>query len=135
MTKTAKSQPNSVRLEKKVAWIAREERRLSELEADICKATEALKTQRAAVQEEKKAIDALKLELMQNQTVDDPMGVSSLDDLERKELSILREFAAAAMSLISPSQTQENEQERNLRLTRSLSEVQSEIAAKKQRVA
>ena len=38
VTKTAKSQPNSVRL----AWIAREERRLTELEADICKATEAL---------------------------------------------------------------------------------------------
>ena len=77
MTKTAKTQPNSVRREKKVAWIVREERRLSELEADIWKATEALKTRRAAVQEE----NALKLELVQNQTVDDPMGISSLDDL------------------------------------------------------
>ena len=135
VTKTAKSQPNSVKLERKLAWIAREERRLSELEADICKATEALKTRRAAVLEEKKAADALKLELVQSQTTDDPMGISTLDDLERKELSILREYAAAAMSPFPASQTQENEQERNLRLTRSLSEVQSEIAAKKQRLA
>ena len=131
VTKTAKSQPNSVRL----AWIAQEERRLSELEADICKVTEALKTPRVAVQEEKKAVDALKLENVQNQTVDDPMGTSSLDDLERKELNILREYAAAAISPVSPSQTQENEQERNLQLIRSLSEVQSKIAVKKQRVA
>ena len=133
--KTAKSQPNSVRLEKKLAWIAREERRLSELEADIFKATEALKTRRAAVQEEKKAADAIKLELVQIQTLDDSMGVSSMDDLERKELNILRELLAAAMAPGSPSQAQENEHERTLRLTRSLSEVQSEIAAKKQRVA
>ena len=48
VTKTAKAQPNSVRLEKKVAWITREERRLTELEADICKATEALTVRRAA---------------------------------------------------------------------------------------
>ena len=121
VTKTTKPQPSSVKLEKKVAWIAREERRLSELEADIYKATESLNTRRAAVQEEKKAVEALKLEIVQIQIGDDPMGVSSLDDLERKELSILREFAAAAMSPASPSQTQENEQERNIRLTRSLS--------------
>ena len=47
VTKTVKSPPNSVRLEKKLAWNAREEKRLSELEASICKATEALTTRRA----------------------------------------------------------------------------------------
>ena len=47
---------------------------LSELEADIFKSTEALKTRRAAVQEEKKAADAVKLELVQIQTMDDSMG-------------------------------------------------------------
>ena len=135
VTKTTKPQPSSVKLEKKVAWIAREERRLSELEADICKATESLNTRRAAVQDEKEVVEALKLQIVQIQIGDDTMGVPSLDDLERKELNILREFAAAAMSPASPSQTQENEQERNIRLTRSLSEVQSEIAAKKQRIA
>ena len=45
-----------------------------------------------------KAADAIKLELVQHQTMDDSMGVSSMDDLERKELSILRELAAAAMA-------------------------------------
>ena len=134
VTKTAKSPPNSVMLEKKLAWIAREEKRLSELEASICNATEALKTRRATVQEEKKAADAIKLELVQIQTMDESMGVSSVDDLERKELSILRELAAAAMAPGSLSQAQGNEQERTLRLTRSLSEVHTEIAAKKQRV-
>ena len=119
MTKTAKSPPNSVGLEKKLAWIAREEKRLSELEASICKATEALTTRRATVQEEKKAADAIKLELVQHQTMDDSMGVSSLDDLERKELSILRELAAAAVAPGS-LQAQGNEQEHTIRLTRSL---------------
>ena len=118
-----------------MAWIAREEKRLSELEASICKATDAWKTRRATVQEEKKAADATKLELVQNQTMDESMGVSSMDDLERKELSILRELAAAAMAPGSLSQAQGNEQEHTLRLTRSLSEVQTVIAAKKQRVA
>ena len=123
-----------MRLEKKLAWIAREEKRLSELEASICKTTEALTTRRATVQEEKKAADAIKLELVQHQTMDDSMGVSSMDDLERKELSILRELAAAAMAPGS-LQAQGNEQEHTIRLTQSLSEVQTEIAAKKQRVA
>ena len=134
VTKTVKSQPNSVRLEKKLAWIAREERRLSELEADIRKASEVLTTRRATVQEEKKAADAIKLELVQHQTMDVSMGVSSMDDLEKKELSILRKLAAAAMAPGS-FQAQGNEQEHTNRLTRSLSEVQTEIAAKKQRVA
>ena len=134
VTKTVKSQPNSVRLEKKLAWIAREEKRLSELEASICKATEVLTTRRATVQEEKKAADAIRLELVQHQTMDVSMGVSSMDDLEKKELSILRELAAAAMAPGS-FQAQGNEQEHTKRLTRSLSEVQTEIAAKKQRVS
>ena len=55
MTKTVKLQPSSVRLEKKLAWIACEEKRLSELEASISKATEVLTNRRATVQEEKKA--------------------------------------------------------------------------------
>ena len=123
-----------MRLEKKLAWIVRVEKRLSELEASISKATEVLTTRRATVQEEKKAADAIKLELVQHQTIDVSMGVSSMDDLEKKELSILRELAAAAMA---PGyfQAQGNEQEHTSRLTRSLSEVQTEIAAKKQRVA
>ena len=132
--KTAKSQPNGVRLEKKLAWNAREEKRQSELEASICKATEALTTRRATVQEEKKAADAIKLELVQHQTMDVSMGVSSMDDLEKKELSILRELAAAAVAPGS-LQAQGNEQEHTIRLARSLSEVQTEIAAKKQRAA
>ena len=66
--------------------------------------------------------------------MDVSMGVSSMDDLEKKELSILRELAAAAMAPGS-LQAQGNEQEHTIRLTRSLSEVQTEIAAKKQRVA
>ena len=63
------------------------------------------------------------------------MGISSLDDLERKERDILRELAAAATFPNSSSQTRESQQEQTLRLSRSLSEQQSEIAAKKQRVA
>ena len=88
MVKTAKAQPNSVRLEKRVAWITREERRR----------TEALTVRRAANQEETKTVEALKQELVQNQTLDDPMGVAGLDEWERKELNILRELAVAASS-------------------------------------
>ena len=99
VTKTAKLQPSSVRLEKKLAWIVREEKRLSELEASISKATEVLTTRRATVQEEKKAADAIKLELVQHQT-DVSMGVSSMDDLEKNELSILRiQIGSIAVSL------------------------------------
>ena len=71
---------------------------LTELEADTCKVTEALKAPKEALQEEKKVVDALKQELLQSQPTDDPMGISSLDELERKELNILRELAVSLRS-------------------------------------
>ena len=82
---------------------------------------------------EKKAVGALKQELVLSQSADDPMGISSLDELERKKLNILRELDVSP----NPSLNHKSE-DRTFRLTHSLSDVQeveSEIATKKQRTA
>ena len=77
---TAKAQPYSVKLEKQLACDAREARRVTELEADIGKATEAVISRKAALQDEKKVVDALKKEIVHSlqTTLLDELGVGGL---------------------------------------------------------
>jgi hypothetical protein len=89
----AKQKAKSIQIEAKAAFIEREEKRLTELEQDIAKATTALAQRRVALEKERGALTELRTDLLKN--IGGDMDIdSTMDDLERKELELLRKLSA-----------------------------------------
>jgi hypothetical protein len=93
--KASASKSTAVQIEAKAAFVDREAKRLTELEADIVKAQDALALRKAALAAEQVALQAMKEELLkgnEGSTRSMDVDLVALGELERKELELLREL-------------------------------------------
>ena len=129
--KASTSKSKAVQLEAKAAFIDREAKRLTELEADILKAQDALTQRTATLAAEKISQQTMKEELMKG--VVNPAGQmdvdsEGLDALERRELELLRNLSAnfqADGKVINLADSK--------RLAKDLEVVQKDIESKRRR--
>ena len=129
--KASTSKSKAVQLEAKAAFIDREAKRLTELEADILKAQDALTQRTATLAAEKISQQTMKEELMKGAV--NPAGQmdvdsEGLDALERRELELLRNLSAnfqADGKVINLADSK--------RLAKDLEVVQKDIESKRRR--
>ena len=78
-------------------WVSREARRLNELEGDIAKLQAHLTQKRRDFQVEIQELDLLRAQLAKNVVcAGDQVSGSPVQELEKRELHILRELVAAS---------------------------------------
>jgi len=131
--KASASKSTAVQIEAKAAFVDREAKRLTELEADIVKAQDALAQRKAALAAEQVALQAMKEELLKGEegsTRSMDVDLVALGELERKELELLRELS----SIFRPDGNVSNVNDAK-RLAKDLEVVQKDLEVKRRRTS